>query len=105
MCIRDRGWYATLLAETIDTSAVIPIYILDAIVFAAEDIVSEKLLWKMTQYVFEQYELGSEFNGLKIAFKDTKSPTEIKETIKKFCDEFPNNMVSLFITKVGVLDV
>lgn len=101
----NKGWYATLLAETIDTSAVIPIYILDAIVFAAEDIVSEKLLWKMTQYVFEQYELGSEFNGLKIAFKDTKSPTEIKETIKKFCDEFPNNMVSLFITKVGVLDV
>lgn len=101
----NKGWYATLLAETIDTNAVIPIYILDAIVFAAEDIVSEKLLWKMTQYAFEQYELGSEFNGLKVAFKDAKSPTEIKETIKKFCDEFPNNMVSLFITKVGVLDV
>lgn len=101
----NKGWYATLLAETIDTSAVIPIYILDAIVFAAEDIVSEKLLWKMTQYAFEQYELGSEFNGLKVAFKDAKSPTEIKETIKKFCNEFPNNMVSLFITKVGVLDV
>ena len=33
-----KGWYATLLAETIDARAVIPMYILDAIVFAAKDI-------------------------------------------------------------------
>ena len=42
-----KGWYATLLAEAIDARAVIPMYILDAIVFAAKDILSEKLLWKM----------------------------------------------------------
>lgn len=41
-----KGWYATLLAEAIDARAVIPMYILDAIVFAAKDILSEKLLWK-----------------------------------------------------------
>lgn len=99
-----KGWYATLLAETIDGRAIIPMYILDAIVFAAKDILSEKLLWKMAQYSFEQYDLGSDFEDLKVAFKDVKSSKEIQETIKKFCDEFPDDMVSLFITKEGGLD-
>lgn len=99
-----KGWYATLLAETIDGRAIIPMYILDAIVFAAKDILSEKLLWKMAQYSFEQYDLGSDVEDLKVAFKDAKSSKEIQETIKKFCDEFPDDMVSLFITKEGGLD-
>lgn len=99
-----KGWYATLLAETIDGRAIIPMYILDAIVFAAKDILSEKLLWKMAQYSFAQYDLGSDFEDLKVAFKDAKNSKEIQETIKKFCDEFPDDMVSLFITKEGGLD-
>lgn len=100
-----KGWYATLLAETIDGRAIIPMYILDAIVFAAKDILSEKLLWKMAQYSFEQYDLGSDFEDLKVAFKDAKSSKEIQEIIKKFCDEFPDDMVSLFIAKAGGLNV
>ena len=99
-----KGWYATLLAETIDGRAIIPMYIFDAIVFAAKDILSEKLLWKMAQYSFEQYDLGSDDEDLKVAFKDAKSSKEIQETIKKFCDEFPDDMVSLFITKEGGLN-
>jgi len=100
-----KGWYATLLAEAIDARAVIPMYILDAIVFAAKDILSEKLLWKMVQYSFEQYNLDSDFDDLKVAFKEAKRLKGIQETIKKFCDEFPDDMVSLFITKAGGLNV
>lgn len=99
-----KGWYATLLAETINGRAIIPMYILDAIVFAARNILSEKLLWKMAQYSFEQCDLGNDFENLRAAFKDAKSSKEIQETIKKFCDKFPNNMFSLFITKEGGLD-
>lgn len=99
-----KGWYATLLAETINGRAIIPMYILDAIVFAARDILSEKLLWKMVQYSFEQCDLGNDFEDLRAAFKDAKSSKEIQETIKKFCDKFPDNMFSLFITKEGGLD-
>ena len=99
-----KGWYATLLAETIDGRAIIPMYILDAIVFAAKDILSEKLLWKMVQYSFAKYDIGSDFEELKVAFKDAKNSKEIQENIKKFCDKFPDDMVSLFITKEGGLD-
>lgn len=93
------------IIDTQHARAVIPMYILDAIVFAAKDILSEKLLWKMVQYSFEQYLPDSDFDDLKAAFKEAKSSKEIQTTIKEFCAEFPEDMVSLFIAKAGGLNV
>lgn len=100
-----KGWYATLLAEKIDAGATIPIYILDAIAFIAKDILSEKLLWKMTSHSFNAYDLDEDYDDLKTAFKEARSSKEIRETIEMFCDEFPNDMVSSFIAKAGGLSV
>lgn len=100
-----KGWYATLLAEKIDAGATIPMYILDAIAFVAKDILSEKLLWKMANYSFNAYDLDEDYDDLKTAFKEARSSKEIRETIGMFCDEFPNDMVSLFIAKAGGLSV
>ncbi len=100
-----KGWYATLLAEKIDDAATIPMYILDAIAFASKDILSEKLLWKMASYSFNTYNLDEDYDDLKTAFKEARSSKEIKETIEMFCDEFPDDMVSLFIAKAGGLSV
>lgn len=88
-----KGWYATLLAEKIDAGATIPMYILDAIAFVAKDILSEKLLWKMTSHSFNAYDLDEDYDDLKTAFKEARSSKEIRETIEMFCDEFPNDMV------------
>ena len=66
---------------------------------------SEKLLWKMVQYSFEQCLPDSDFDDLKAAFKEARSSKEIRETIEMFCDEFPNDMVSSFIAKAGGLSV
>ena len=96
-----KGWYATLLAEAIDCRAIIPDYILDAIVFSAKDILTEKLLWKMVKYSLSQYEGYAE---LKSAFKDAASMDDFKKGIQEFCDEFPDDMVTLFINKAGVLN-
>ncbi len=95
-----KGWYATLLAEKIDAGATIPMYILDAIAFVAKDILSEKLLWKMTSHSFNAYDLDEDYDDLKTAFKEARSSKEIRETIEMFCDEFPNDMVSSFIANV-----
>lgn len=100
-----KGWYATLLAEKIDAGATIPMYILDSIAFVAKDILSEKLLWKMANYSFNAYDLDEDYDDLKTAFKEARSSKEIRETIGMFCDEFPNDMVSLFIAKAGGLSV
>ena len=100
-----KGWYATLLAEKIDDAATIPMYILDAIAFASKDILPEKLLWKMASYSFNTYNLDEDYDDLKTAFKEARSSKEIKETIEMFCNEFPDDMVSLFIAKAGGLNV
>lgn len=100
-----KGWYATLLAEKIDAGATIPMYILDAVAFVAKDILSEKLLWKMTSHSFNAYDLDEDYDDLKTAFKEARSSKEIRETIEMFCDEFPNDMVSSFIAKAGGLSV
>lgn len=100
----QKGWYATLLAETIDETAVIPEYILNAISFAAEDILSEKLMWKMVQHFFNSNEQVPKYNNLKVAFDTATSSIDKNKTIKKFCDEIPESMVSKFISNAGVLN-
>lgn len=99
-----KGWYATLLAEQIDHNAVIPIYILNSLVFAAKDIISEKLLWKMIIYSIEKYNSESQYDNIKKEFKEIKSSDEIRTKLKSFCDEFPNDMVTLFINKADELN-
>lgn len=100
----QKGWYATLLAETIDETAVIPEYILNAISFAAEDILSDKLMWKMVQHTFKCYEQAPKYKNLKMAFDTATSSIDKNKTIKKFCDEIPESMVSKFISNAGVLN-
>lgn len=99
-----KGWYATLLAENIDRRAIIPDYILDAIIFATKDILLDKLLWKMVRYSFEQYDLDNKYDDMKLEFEEAISSHDIKENIKWFCEQFPDDMVTLFINKAGVLN-
>ena len=100
----QKGWYATLLAETIDETAVIPEYILNAISFAAEDILSDKLMWKMVQHSFKSYEQEPKYKNLKMAFDTATISIDKNKTIKKFCDEIPESMVSKFISNAGGLN-
>lgn len=99
----QKGWYATLLASEIRANAVVPTYILDAIAFAAKDVVSPKLLWKMVRYSFGEYNLGSEYDDMKKEFADAATPEQITDLISDFCREFPKDMVTEFIAKAGGL--
>jgi predicted ATP-dependent endonuclease of OLD family len=99
----QKGWYATLLASEIRANAVIPSYILDAIAFATKDVVSQKLLWKMVQYSFGEYDLDSEYDDMKKKFAEVATSEQITNLISDFCREFPKDMVTAFIAKVGGL--
>lgn len=99
----QKGWYATLLASEIEANAIIPTYILDAIAFAAKDIVSPKLLWKMVKYSFEAYnDLDSNYDEMKKEFNEAATHEQRAALISDFCREFPQDMVSEFIAKVVV---
>jgi predicted ATP-dependent endonuclease of OLD family len=97
----QKGWYATLLASEIEAKAIIPTYILDAIVFVAKEVISQKLLWKMIKYFFDMYELDSKYDVMKKEFTKTATPEQRTALISDFRDKFPKYMVSAFIAKAG----
>lgn len=98
-----KGWYATLLASKIDPSAIIPMYILYAVAYVAKDVASSDLFWKMVRYSFGTYDLGAEYNEMKLQFTNATTE-EIDSLIEDFCSEFPEDMVTVFIKKVGKLN-
>ena len=51
-----KGWYATVLAEYIDSAAVVPEYILNAIAFASREVISLEIKLKMVSYSLNEYE-------------------------------------------------
>ena len=51
-----KGWYVTLLASYIDWSVAIPPYTIDAIAFAAQDVLSPAIIRKMAIYAIKRYE-------------------------------------------------
>lgn len=98
-----KGWYATLLASKIGANAIIPMYILDAVAYVAKDVASSDLFWKMVRYSFGAYDLGAEYDKMKLQF--TNATTEkIDSLIENFCSKFPEDMVTVFIKKVGKLN-
>lgn len=99
-----KGWYATLLASEIESSAIIPSYILNAIAFAVKDVVSEKLLWKMVKYSFGEYDLDHKYDDMKEGFIKATTSKQITDMISTFCRRFPNDMATVFINKVSELN-
>ena len=99
-----KGWYATLLAEEIDYNAIIPEYILEAIAFVVKDILSETILWKMIRYSFARCYSNGDQDELSVVFEADNGPNNIRKEIQEFCNAFPNDMVSLFLNKVGYLN-
>jgi len=97
----QKGWYATLLASEINESAIIPTYILDAIAFAAKDVVSTKLLWRMISYSLKTCDdLGGYYEDMRKKYDAATTPEQKSAVISNFCQEHPKDMVSAFITKV-----
>lgn len=51
-----KGWHAILLSEKIDENVKIPPYILEAVVFAAKDVMTPSILKRMALYALNKYE-------------------------------------------------
>ena len=55
------------------------------------------------RYSFGTYDLGAEYNEMKLQFTNATTE-EIDSLIEDFCSEFPEDMVTVFIKKVGKLN-
>lgn len=88
-----KGWYSTLLASKADCSAILPPYILDAIVFASQSIINDNIIDKMFCYSLDSCS-DEKTKELKEKMKNTEDKTTI---IDEFIENYPNNMFSKFI--------
>ena len=93
-----KGWYATLLASKVDYKAVIPEYLMDAIVYASQDIINFDVLWKMFLYSLSCYK-DAETIEFQRQVLDIYSFDQRQEAISKFVEGYPKDMFSIFYLK------
>lgn len=85
-----KGWYALSLADLLDKTAIIPAYILKAIVFASQEVISTETKIKAINYTLGKQ---SRLTGDKLDLIDNKDIS----IINCFCQKYPNSQVALFI--------
>ena len=93
-----KGWYATLLASKVDDKAIIPDYLLDAIVYASQDIINFDVLWKIFVYRFASRDDGEAIE-LQKQLSVLTSREQRLEAISKFVEKHPKDMFSIFYLK------
>jgi putative ATP-dependent endonuclease of OLD family len=92
-----KGWYATVLASTVSSAAVIPTYILRAINFASKDIINHDIILKMVKYSLDQYEESETKKELSGIYNNIQKIEDEVDFIRCFCKFYPRNVVTKFI--------
>lgn len=93
-----KGWYATLLASKVDCCAVIPEYILNAIVFASQDVMDNNILWKMFCYRLNGYD-ESDFKELRESISLSVTVEDRKRIMETFVKEQTDDMFSMLMLR------
>ena len=93
-----KGWYATLLASKVDYKAIIPEYLMDAMVYASQDIINFDVLWKMFLYSLSWYKDAEAVEFYRQVL-DFSSFEQRQEALSKFVEGYPKNMFSIFYLK------
>lgn len=91
-----KGWYATLLASKADCRAILPPYILKAIVFASQSIINDNIIWKMLCYSIDGYP-DEETKEIKEKVKNACDSEEKITIINDFIENYPDDMFSQFM--------
>ncbi len=100
-----KGWYATLLADQIDSATIIPDYIIEAIAFASQDIITQKIKFKMVCFSIDEYKENEKVISIKTLAHSAKTKEDEVEAIEKFLAGFPNDIVSKLIMNYKKLGV
>ena len=83
-----KGWHSVILAEKMDNTVQIPEYILDALVFAAQEVLTPQVFKRIAMYVAGCYENGEKYrDNLNNAVDDIAVMKIIDEVCKKYKDD------------------
>lgn len=92
-----KGWYATVLAANFDHEVVIPDYLVCALAFASQEVVTHGILRKMAINILENYGDTELQKALKKEFIEAVTDEQVNQAIQRFCDNMPENSYSKFI--------
>lgn len=96
-----KGWYATLLASKINELVQIPAYILSAIAFACQEVITTEIKFKMVAYSLSAYSTSDD--DMLSIMQGARTVDEKEQAVSKFCEEYPSDIVSLFLEKIDNL--
>jgi len=88
-----KGWHGILLANDIDRTVRIPEYIVQALAFATQDVITPHILKRMALYVLESYE---DETDLKNNMLKARTAEEILENLDAICAEYKEDEFTLF---------
>lgn len=94
-----KGWYATVLASKIDYAAIIPDYIIKALSFASQEVITVHILKKMAISILSHYGDQEPQKTVCQDFKSADSEEKIRQAIQKFCEMMPTSSYSKFISQ------
>lgn len=97
-----KGWYATILSEYIDSLAVIPEYILEAIAFASREVITTAIKLKMAYFSLKQYsDDDDKISELSKQYDEINCENDKKLFLQEFDSELPDDIVSKFLRLAG----
>lgn len=88
-----KGWHGILLANDIDRTVRIPEYIVQALAFATQDVITPHILKRMALYVLESYE---DETDLKNNMLKARTAEEILENLDAIRAEYKEDEFTLF---------
>lgn len=92
-----KGWYATILASLIDINVIIPQYMLKAIAFASQGVITDKLIGKIALHILNEYS-DDEALQLKERIRRTATKDEMQSIIDELSQQYPDNQLTTFIS-------
>lgn len=94
-----KGWYATVLASKLDHEVIIPDYLVSALAFASQEVVTHNILRKMAVNILTNFGDTEPQKTLKTEFVDAITDEQMNQAIQNFCDTMPENSYSKFIAQ------
>lgn len=94
-----KGWYATLLASYLDYEVIIPDYLIGALAFASQEIVTNNILQKMAINILHNYKQTEQQISLRKEFENAKTNEQINQAIQKMCEIMPENSFCKFVAQ------
>jgi hypothetical protein len=98
-----KGWYATVLASKIDHEVIIPDYIIEALAFASQEVITVQILRKMAVKTLSNYGDQEPHKTVCQKLFSANCEADLWRAIQEVCEIIPTSSLSKLIAQRRVL--